>query len=622
MTRSVLRKLGVNAALQDRRSAMGTIATLFLPLAFLTAFFSHFFVGSLSETVLGLVVGGLPILALTVGFIFLVTEAAFSVSTERREHRYRLLQTMGAEPSHVRRVLLAETGIPAITGALTGLFVGWLFAPPLWGLLADRQLLSDIDIASRSWAQLLSLSIVFAPPTVAGILLGAVRPATNALQPKPTTGPTPLTPVRIPALGGLASLALLILSVLAFSFAWRHPWLQWLQPFEEAAWLGMAVGVLGLLAAAATLLPHVFAHLRRLGSKGPTFWRLTIRFLSARPKRAARLAGAMVALSALVVMATAGLESDREEFESVSEGHRVTLQTGRERVIDGILERLVSDGNTITATVEHRPVSLPITAVDQNGRGITGEVMVVTDEVASALQLNAVERRALANGELLVDSQLVDHVHSNGSDELDFLRVTRGGGVGQPGPLLYVAETHPLLEPTFGRLVPYGPLATVVWLESPPSARVRNDINNFTSQEQVWVEFSRNEETSALIALLTGFGASLIAALGLAGSVMNASESRHDLAAISALGTAPFVQRSVLATQTLLQLFVGTAVGSSVGVGLFWLVTRGDSSVPTAIFPWLTIGALTAIAPMLATAMAWFLAGPTAPAISRRRQVA
>lgn len=213
-------------------------------------------------------------------------------------------------------------------------------------------------------------------------------------------------------------------------------------------------------------------------------------------------------------------------------------------------------------------------------------------------------------------------MHSNGSDELDFLRVTRGGGVGQPGPLLYVAETHPLLEPTFGRLVPYGPLATVVWLESPPSARVRNDINNFTSQEQVWVEFSRNEETSALIALLTGFGASLIAALGLAGSVMNASESRHDLAAISALGTAPFVQRSVLATQTLLQLFVGTAVGSSVGVGLFWLVTRGDSSVPTAIFPWLTIGALTAIAPMLATAMAWFLAGPTAPAISRRRQVA
>ena len=84
-----------------------------------------------------------------------------------------------------------------------------------------------------------------------------------------------------------------------------------------------------------------------------------------------------------------------------------------------------------------------------------------------------------------------------------------------------------------------------------------------------------------------------------------------------ALGASPSVRPKTLALQLAWQLALGVAVGSGLGVLLFWVVTRGDSSVPNAIVPVEAIGALS-VAALAAVALVGLLHGPAEPAVSSR----
>ena len=85
------------------------------------------------------------------------------------------------------------------------------------------------------------------------------------------------------------------------------------------------------------------------------------------------------------------------------------------------------------------------------------------------------------------------------------------------------------------------------------------------------------------------------------------------------LGASPKVRPRVLAAQSGWLLGLGVTAGALVGTALFWLVTRGDSSVPNAIVP---VGAILTLAgtALLATTIIRVMHSPADPALSSRPQ--
>ena len=129
------------------------------------------------------------------------------------------------------------------------------------------------------------------------------------------------------------------------------------------------------------------------------------------------------------------------------------------------------------------------------------------------------------------------------------------------------------------------------------------------------VDLPRDGDNPWVTFLIAGLAGAVLFSLTLAGSNLAAVELDEEFSTLVSLGASPSIRPRILALQMAYQLAIGIVFGSSLGVALFWIVTRGDVSVPNAIVPVEAIGVLAAVA-VLATVAIATAHGPATPSTS------
>ena len=93
---TALRSAGRAEAFADRRTAVGVIATLGLPVGLLS-FLAHASFGQAGVALLASP-QAVVVIVVAAGFLFAVSNSAFAAATLRRRARYDLLASVGAKP--------------------------------------------------------------------------------------------------------------------------------------------------------------------------------------------------------------------------------------------------------------------------------------------------------------------------------------------------------------------------------------------------------------------------------------------------------------------------------------------------------------------------------------------
>ena len=607
---TALRSAGRSEAFADRRASLGVLATLGLPVSFL-AFIVHasfgqlgilFFVGPLT-VVIGVVAAG---------FLYAVANSAFAAATLRRRERYELLSSVGAQRQHLTKLLAWELGLPAAIGIGCGLLVGVAaaqIAQP-FGFTFDSNELSLF----RTVTGLIGTAVVVGGPAIAGVWAAARSSAARIGEPRGSAQRPDFDVPRARRTGLVAlavSVPVLVLSLLAFSFSFRY---QFLQPFEQLAWFGLILGVLGTLAGVALLIPTMLELLAARSARGGTA--SALKGLAENPRRAMGFTAAVLTLSTLTVMAAAGIASDADQADDP--GDRRQIVATEFGVTSGFVEEVAQrHGNPITGIARFQSFGGRLFEpqfVNEIARG-SFDTAPLTDDLIAVLEFTEEDVEFARQGGLLVDSDIVVEVVALGdavpgesfeTTPVEIRRVRRGGGVGQPGAAVYGffdLDAPPSEVSTF----------SLVRFEESLSDAMIDDFSRSPSIP----ELPREGTPAFLGPLMLAVIGALLFTLALSASNLAAVEQDEEFSTMVALGASPNVRPRALAMQLAWQLGLGIAVGSTLGVLLFWVVTRGDSSVPTAVVPISVIAAL-GVAAVAAVAIAALLHGPAEPAVSSR----
>ena len=609
---TALRSAGRAEAFADRRTAVGVIATLGLPVGLLS-FLAHASFGQAGVALLASP-QAVVVIVVAAGFLFAVSNSAFAAATLRRRARYDLLASVGAKPSHISRLLLWEMGLPAAIGIGLGALTGVVTAE-IVGLF-DSELDPGVSSGLTGTASgLVATAIIVGIPAIAGVWAAAVASAARVGEPRGSAHEVPELNVASMRRVGLAALAistpLLLVSVIAFSFTFRFPFLE---QFSQQAWLGLIIGVLGALAGVALLIPSILAFLaERVTSGGVAS---AIKGLAENPRRATGFTAAVLALTTLTVMAAAGILSDADQEDDA--GDRRQIVATEFGALHGFVDEVAQrHGNPVVGIARFSSLGGTFFAPEFVGEIATStfDVAPLTDDLISVLEFSADDVEFARQGGLLIDSDIVDEVvaltepedgQSFGTTPVEIRRVRRGGGVGQPGPAAYAFFDEQL--PMAG-----GFKFFLVRFEEPLTDAM---IDEFWSSASI-SSLPRDPGFGFIGELLLASVAVLLFTLAISSSTLAAVEQDEEFSTLVALGASPNVRPKTLALQLAWHLGLGVAVGSGLGVLLFWVVTRGDPSVPNAIVPVEAIGALS-VAALAAVALVGLLHGPAEPAVSSR----
>lgn len=620
---SILRTIAVSETLADRRTSASILATIALPVAAVTSVIAPTLAAadvSVRSLPIGLVADPLVALLLAgvASFMFAVARSSFAAAVVARRTRYQTIATLGGRNNHFRKLLLWECGIPTAAGIFSGIAIAAV------GLAVTDAL------NNASWVDgLPPASILVALPAIIGAAAATIPTARGLTDPKePTTIPRVREQVAQPARTavrlGLASLALIIVSAVS----WTRPWV-WTQPsgtvgdllrgalglIEPFAWLGLTLGVIGTFASATMVVPWLLWRL----SERPTDRserRVALRNLASHPERTAGFTGAVLVLTGLATMAAAGILSDAEQYDNAGDRRQAVISGAFSQHVDVIRAQAADAGNPVVGVARVRYDSGEVDAgflhahtdEEVHGRNLHTPVALLTPELADALELSAEDVTFAARGGVLVDSDLITKVHTcTECDTVEIRQVRRGGGLGQPGPVIFISpeQNSSTISPQTEFLIRF---------EQP----ITPDLASRLADSPVWIQLPRTGPSDDAVRLtITAIAAALVFSLGLAASNLFAAALDHELSVHVALGASPSLRPRLLATQVGTQLLVGTALGAGTGVLLFWLVTRGDPTVPSAIFPTSTILALAAAA-ALSTITVRVMHGSASPAFSSR----
>ena len=286
------------------------------------------------------------------------------------------------------------------------------------------------------------------------------------------------------------------------------------------------------------------------------------------------------------------------------------------------MERLAEeDGNAVTGSAIFRSGQsssiIQADQVDGDTIRVRHQTAALSDELALALKFSQDDIDFVQNGGALVDSEILgDLVTWNENTEayepLPTRIVRRGGGIGQPGPEVYVAADLPTENGSDA--IPALPHDTLVRFEEPVSPQLADALR---SEVRTRLELPRSFDDDLFRWILAGLAASLLFSLALSSSNLAAVELEDEFSMLVSLGASPKVRPRVLAAQSAWLLGLGVATGSVIGTVLFWLVTRGDESVPDPIVP--VGGILTLVGTaVLVTIVIRFMHSPADAAVSSR----
>ena len=581
---NALRRTGLSEVFAERRTSIGVLVTLAIPVAVL-GFLAAATIGQFGSFLILLTPTVIVVASVAAVFLYAVSSSAFSAATMRRRRRYEALSAMGAQRRHFARLLIWELGVPAVVGVGLGTIIGVAAGEIINPFAVEFDSSENVGPA---WVGLLSSGLIVAAPALAGAWAAARTSAAQVGQPRPaSTGSWAAIDLKQLRKRGIWTLAV---STLLLSFS-----------LLDQAWFGLVFGVIGVLIGASMLLPVAFSWLAARFSERSAATS-ALRGLADNPRRAMGFAGAIMTLTALTVMAAAGIMSDQGINDGPGDRRQVSVEAPFPVRMEAVEQVGLRHDNAMIGWASYD---------DSGGKFVDGRSVTepgfsssivaaeLTDELITLLELEPEDVDFARSGGVLVDSDVMDEVvvrsgrDADGFDEFEAWetrRIRRGGGIRQPGPVAYVIDpdrfdgSDPVLDPALVRFA------------QPISAEMALDFREINAQ----VDVPRDGDNPWVIFLLTGLAGAVLFSMTLAGSNLAAVELDEEFSTLVALGASPSIRPRILALQMAYQLALGVGLGSALGVGLFWFVTRGDVSVPNAVVPAEAIGIL-AVAAVLAT---------------------
>jgi putative ABC transport system permease protein len=568
---------------RDERAELENLSSMFGVMSGISLFMAVFVVGS------------------TFGFV---------VATRRRE--LGLLRLVGATPKQVRRLILAESGVVAVTATLVGCLATTLLTPAALWLLRDR--LTDVHLEEPTpW-----LAWVIAAPSGAVVaLLGSWRSSRRASRVPPAAALREATvernrPTILQTLIGVLCLAGVV-AVTVFTSG---------IPPMLALIIGVFlpnVMVIGVMCFGTLLLPRLAALIARPFARRDVTARLARDQLMAAVRTTSALAAPILAISGIAGSIILVL-SFTVDWTSAKDREQLTAPLVVESGGGGHVAAAVDADPTVAAVDARRLVSVGIDGASQDAD------VVDPASAAKARGLRAVEGdlddfrgRALAvSSTFAMDygDGVGDTVPAEVNGERLELRIA---AVVPDAPDLYGEILIPE-DLVAGQVLNVEPdLIFVVPREGVTADEARHSLTGPLEQSgsQVWASEAWIDEVEARnragnqLGLWVLLGpAGLYAAIAMVNATLiGASQRRHQDAVIRLLGATPRQVRRLAMWEAGFIGAAGLTAGSLVSGLTAWLVRRtitndvGDTAVTVPWVPLLAIGA-TCIALVVTAALA------------------
>lgn len=590
--------------------------------------------------------------------VVLLAGPAFAVTARRQSRTLALLAASGGTPRQARHAILAGGVVLGVVGAAAGVVLGIVLARVAAVPLAQRFDGSWFGPFDVPWLQLLA---------VAGF--GFVAAVLAALVPAWTASRQDVVAVlagrrgdRAPSVRSpLLGLVLLVAGIVgAWYGANRGAGGEY--PIAASA----IVSVLGMV----LLVPVVVATLARVGGGFPLPVRYAVRDAARHRTRTVPAVAAVAATVAGVVALGIGVNSDQLQAEGtyapqtrMGDGviassdakpeHWLPLETAARRAVPGATVTAVtgvpSDFRTYTEVTYRPPGGRPI-RLDQYGGPMASSNLVAEAVPASVPGLDEEERARAAR--VLTDGGAVVFTNSPVASDEVVVSAKRYGRRGRPEPLVpatplpaaYVqvgqleTQYQAVLAPSAARRLglearTVGLHVTGVELTEELQQEVSEATEAVVPYASLYVERGYQPPASDRIMLwvLGALGGVLMLGGTLTATFLAVSDSRPDLATLSAVGAAARTRRAVAAAYAVVVGLVGAALGALVGLipgiavsypltDTSWATTGVDGvALPDhyLAIPWLLVLAVVVALPLVTAAVVALCARSRLPMVAR-----
>jgi putative ABC transport system permease protein len=606
--------------------------------------------------------GGLLEVALLVG-------PAFAIGAARQRRSLALAATNGATTRQLRRAALGQAVLLGSSAALVGVAVGTAAGALAWPVISSdpTEIHGPLEVP---WAMLVVLvllglltALASALVTVRGLgrldLVAALRGVVRSAPPRRGA----------PVVGAL-------LVAIGLSAAWLAGELNSAgMPFAFAVWFGGAVAAIaGVLVAT----PALLRLLARMSGSTTVALRMAVRDLARQRGRATATVASVVGGALLLgtswtmllsmeadearmyisrlpagqgtIETTDGTDAGLAGIEEAVHGAGAGLRTARVGAAVGLAGAGNADDQLIVVArpgctasdllADDVPARCRALVSDFNG----GILVASLDDLTSLFELDDAQARALAHGELLVNTDPVTTRFGTDRNEV----------VGGRVPLAYLDQVNQTLR-TFEMpatavdtgLVARGAAATrysalvttstaaqrhwqvlgwsvqVIDPSGPLGEQQEQRINAALSAGQtIRVERGFVPTPQPVMWLITGTLA-LLAVIGAAMStILATAELRPFLATFAAVGASPSLSRRIAAFQAAVLALVASVFGSALGLVAGAPLARsqttwGGRMPPIVALPWLVVAILVVAVPLVAAGVA-AVSTPARPVLARR----
>lgn len=579
--------------------------------------------------------------------VVLLAGPAFAVGVRRQRRELALIAAAGGSPRDIRRVVIAQAAVlgfgASLIGAVTGLVVSrFVYA---LGIPALRS-----EFGPFEWSSLLVLVTVLLGSAAA--MIAAYAPARQvSSEPLPTV----LAGRRIEA--GARSgwpvfgLVLTIAGVVATILASRGGLTE----------TGIAYGSILVVVGVVFLIPTLIRLIARLAPRLPLPLRLSLRDTARHTARSApAIAAVMAAIAGVVALGIGGSSDDqqrRQEYAYTLPSGVGVINIGADFESVGAKVRSILPGRTLTplpsvgASDRQQVVVETSGCTDRDGcrwqglysydvagmyRNVLAEISVADPATLAAwgVRLTAAQSDALLQGKALAYSTK----GTGPGNTLTVRAISMDPPDGATAAEQSKASVHTVnvikadfglgkvptgLEPYLSDLVISPATAKAFGIEAVPyRARISGTIS--AAQEKrlaaafapktdavtlsvssLSVERGYDSESPVIMLVLgiAGGVAILIGTLSATGLALN--DARPDFATLNAIGAAPRTRRAMAAAQALTIAIIGVVLGVLVGLLPGILAARsltynGGLGTNIVDFPWLLVGFLVLVVPLLA----------------------
>ncbi len=538
----------------------------------------------------------------------LIAAAAHATGIRRRLRELGLLATVGAAPSQIRRLVLAEAAMSGVAGVALGCAAGMVATRALAGPIADLPV-HVVDRVSSSRGDLIAPALI----GLAAAVLAAWWPARTASRVPALAalaGRMPVRPLALRAVPtALSLLAAGLIAIAAGATTARHD-LQ----LSDAAIVVMLVGCLLCLAGAATAGAWLIGRMARRAGRLSLGLRLVARDAGRQQFRSAvAVAGLVVVLAAPVAVAAAVVTAEadsRSTFTPSALGDEVlisrALASGEEAGpvpadVVGAVEavtpgRVIGSYALLGVHTTHPDGTSTITPIWASGPA-SGPVALGTPEAAAALRLGDDVGAQLDDGIVVATSTSAGAITLllPPSGEGDPTQVPLSASGGGDRPASWATPAY-LVPPAVAReLGLVAQQTTTVFVADTTISPAERDAIWYQvgalGGDQVWVEvgetfepFSARIQAVALpvsLAVVLVVGASLVA--------IAATESDRDLAIMGRVGATPSLRRRFFALQGWYHAALAALLAVPVGVLMLVALRRSMVDPPPLVVPWVSV---------------------------------